>query len=124
MPERPHIVWMNGRLVPQEEAAVPVAAHGVLYGDGVFETVRAYGGEAFRLDRHLERLFEGAAVIDMPLGWGPAAITDGVRETLAAAELREAAVRITALRGLGPPGPDPSGCEAALLYITARAYQG
>src|SRR5687768_654052 len=94
-------VWHNGRLLPEAEAVVPLAAHGLLYGDGVFETVRVYGRRPFRLDRHLARLFDGAGVIRLPLGWGAGTITAAVAELLAARALPEAVVRITALRGVG-----------------------
>lgn len=103
---------------------VPIAAHGVLCGDGVFETLRVYGGDPFRLDRHLARLAENAAVVDLPLPEFAVDLTSAVGELLHARELKDAAVRITVLRGLGPPGPDPTECEEAIVFITARAYTG
>src|SRR5438270_447455 len=96
----PQLIWLNGHLVPEEEASLPVTSHGVLYGDGVFETLRVYRGEPFRLDRHVARLFDGAAVIGLDVGWGPEAVAAAVREIVAAQGLGDAAVRITALRGV------------------------
>jgi branched-chain amino acid aminotransferase len=120
----PDLVWFDGRVVAAADAVVPISAHGVLCGDGIFETLRVYGGEPFRLDRHLARLVEGAAVLGLEMPWGTEALTAAVRELLEARDLREAAVRITALRGVGPPGPDPTECEETLVFITARPYAG
>jgi branched-chain amino acid aminotransferase len=124
MPESRNRVWLNGRLLSPEDAAVPIAAHGVLYGDGLFETVRVYAGHPFRLDRHLERMLAGARVLGLDLVWGPQALATAVCDTVAGCGLREAAVRITALRGVGPPGPDIAECGEAIVFITARAYAG
>jgi branched-subunit amino acid aminotransferase/4-amino-4-deoxychorismate lyase len=118
------LLWHNGRLIPEAEARVPFAAHGLLYGDGVFETLRVYEGRAFRLERHLDRLFRGAGVIGLDPGWEAEAIAGALEELLAARALREAAARITALRGVGPPGPDPAGCAETLLFVTARPTTG
>src|SRR4051812_2471876 len=104
------LAWINGRLVQGADAVLPLSAHGVLYGDGVFETLRVYAGEPFRLDRHLARLCEGAAAVGLPLVYEAEALGAAVREILQACRLREAAVRIPALRGVGPPGPDPAEC--------------
>jgi branched-chain amino acid aminotransferase len=122
--QRPETVWFNGRLVAAAEAVVPIAAHGVLCGDGVFETLRVYAGEPFRLDRHLARLVESAALVGLELSASPDVLAAAVANLLHERALSEAVVRITVLRGIGPPGPDPTDCGEALVFITARPYDG
>ena len=61
--EGPAWVWLDGRIVPEAEATIPVADRGFVYGDGLFETLRTRRGRVFRLDRHLDRLARGAAAI-------------------------------------------------------------
>ena len=62
------LIYVDGKLVPKEEAKVSVFDHGVLYGDGICEGIRVYDGNIFRLKEHLERLFESAKTIGMDLG--------------------------------------------------------
>ena len=59
------LIYMNGKLVPEEEAKVSVFDHGLLYGDGVFEGIRVYDGNIFRLTEHIERMYESAKTIGM-----------------------------------------------------------
>ena len=58
-----NLIYLNGKFVPAEKAAVSVFDHGFLYGDGVFEGIRAYGGRVFRLEDHVKRLFDSAQAI-------------------------------------------------------------
>jgi branched-chain amino acid aminotransferase len=64
------VIYVNGRFVPKEEATISVFDHGLLYGDGVFEGIRAYNGRVFRLEEHLDRLYDSARTImlEIPLG--------------------------------------------------------
>src|SRR4051794_36854548 len=95
----PELVWLNGQFVAEAEARIPLAAHGVLCGDGIFETLRVYAGAPFRLDRHLTRLAESAAVVGLEIRFPTAELTSAVEELLRRRALREAAVRVTVLRG-------------------------
>src|SRR2546428_13372363 len=61
------LIYVNGKFLPQSEAKVSVFDHGLLYGDGVFEGIRAYNGRIFKLERHLDRLFQSAKAIDLKL---------------------------------------------------------
>ena len=92
------LVYLNGEFLPEDRASVSIFDRGLLYGDGLFETVRAYGGRLFRLDRHLERLADSARQIGLPpIGdlSGPA------NELLARNSLADAYLRITVTRGVG-----------------------
>jgi len=100
------IAWVNGRLLDPGEAAISVLDQGFLYGEGLFETMRAYGGRVFRLARHLARLAAGAAEIG--LAPPPAERLQGaIEEARAASAMREAVVRLTVTPGLAatPDGP-------------------
>lgn len=88
------IAWVNGRLVPPEEGAISVLDRGFMYGEGLFETMRAYGGRVFRLEQHLDRLLSGAAEIGLA-AQGREAMAHAVAEALEASGLADASVRLT-----------------------------
>src|SRR5947207_7851384 len=100
-------IYLNGRFVDRDDARISVYDHGFLYGDGVFEGIRAYHGRIFRLDEHVERLFESAKAIklEIPL------TRDEMRELLLEAcrvnDLRDAYIRPIVARGVGDLGLDP-----------------
>jgi len=116
-------VYLNDRFVPQEEAVVSVFDHGFLYGDGVYETLRAYRGRVFKLADHLARLERSASRIQLHLPAGPERLADLVRETLSRNLLQEAYLRITVSRGAGEIGLDPALCKAPTLVIIAKPFQ-
>ena len=116
-------VYLNDRFVPQEEAVVSVFDHGFLYGDGVYETLRAYRGRVFKLADHLARLERSASRIQLHLPAGPERLTALVRETLARNLLQEAYLRITVSRGMGEIGLDPALCKTPTLVIIAKPFQ-
>ena len=118
------VVWHEGRVTAAAEAQVAATDRGLLYGDGVFETLRAYGGEPFRLQAHVERLFAGAAALSIPPPCGPEELADAVRETLRAGGLREAYVRITLTRGVGGAPGELTAYGPPTLLIHARPYAG
>jgi branched-chain amino acid aminotransferase len=117
------VIYLNGILVPPEDAAIDPADRGFLLGDGLCETLRAYGGQVPWLDRHLDRLAAGAAVLAIPL---PALdLTAAVAETLGANGLdaADAALRITLTRGPGPRGLLPPAKPRPTLMIAAHPLQ-
>lgn len=114
------VVWLNGRLMAEEDARVPVTDRGLLIGDGIFETARAYAGRVFRLDAHLRRMSLTAKRIGIPM---PDRLSDAVYETLSANDLVEGAVRITLTRGSGMPGLLASDDPEPTVLVTARPYQ-
>ncbi len=115
-------IFLNDRLVPEEEAVVSVFDHGFLYGDGIYETLRAYNSVVFMQDRHLERLQRSASLIGLAL---PAddLIRDAVAGAIAANGLSEAYVRITVSRGKGPIGLDPALCPAVTFVVIAEPFR-
>ncbi len=119
------LVYVNGKLVPKEQAVVSVFDHGFLYGDGVFEGIRVYDGNIFRLDEHLERLYESAKALDLEIPLAPPALKEATLQTVAANRMRDAYIRLVVSRGPGDLGIDPANCTAATLVIivsTIRLY--
>jgi len=113
------LIYLNGRLVAKNEAVVSVFDHGLLYGDGVFEGIRAYNGRVFRLQEHLERLYRSARAIVLEVGMTPPALEAAVLETLRANKLRDAYIRLVVTRGEGDLGLDPRKCPRATVIIIA-----
>jgi len=101
-------VYLNGRIVPEDEALVPVTDRGFLYGDGVFETMRAYGGEVFMAGRHMQRLQRSASLVGLVPPLDEDGVMEAVWETMEANGLRDATIRVTITRGSGPRGIDPT----------------
>ena len=116
-------VYINGRIVPQEQAVVPVFDRGFMLGDGVFETMRAYCGRAFMLEEHMARLSASAEAIGITLPMTGGELLSAVHETIKANELADAYVRVTLTRGEGPQGLDVSLCTKPTLVIVARELQ-
>jgi branched-chain amino acid aminotransferase len=110
-------VYLNNKLVPQAEALVSVFDHGFLYGDGVYETMRAYGGVIFMLDDHLVRLHRSASMIGLTVPLDMNGIKDAVYDTMSANSLKNAYVRLTVSRGYGPIGLDPDLCAAQTFVV-------
>ncbi|HVJ67670.1 MAG TPA: branched-chain-amino-acid transaminase [Caulifigura sp.] len=99
-------VYVNGALLPKEQAVVSVFDHGLLYGDGVFEGIRVYGGKVFLLGEHIERLYESALAIRLVIPISPAEMTAAVEKTVAANGIKDGYVRLVVTRGAGSLGLD------------------
>jgi branched-chain amino acid aminotransferase len=112
-------VWIDGRIVSEEEARVPVTDHGLLYGDGVFEGIRVCAGRVFRLHKHLARLAVGARVLALSLPYTLDELTRIVEDTVRAFGQREAYVRLLVTRGVGPLGVDPTTCSQPRVVCIA-----
>ena len=115
----PRLVSMNGRLVPEDEARVSVFDHGLLYGDGVFEGLRAYSGRVFRLREHLERLWASARAICLEIPTTPEQLGRAIEETLAANGLADGYVRVVITRGAGSLGLDPARTRDPQVIVIA-----
>ena len=113
------IVFMNDRLVPENEARVSVFDHGLLYGDGVFEGMRSYSGRVFRLDAHIDRLWESAQAICLKIPLTKEAVAKAVNETLAANGLTDGYVRLLVTRGAGTLGLDPNRTKDPQVIVIA-----
>jgi branched-subunit amino acid aminotransferase/4-amino-4-deoxychorismate lyase len=95
------IIYLDGKFVPKEEAVVSIFDHGLLYGDGVFEGIRAYHGRVFKLEEHLERLYESAKSIMLEIPVTIEEMQEIVLETLRRNKLRDAYIRLVVTRGVG-----------------------
>lgn len=116
------VAFVNGRFVPETEAAIPILDHGFLYGDGVFETALAVDGRVFRLDDHLDRGFRSLKALRMESLYERAELRGHILETLRRNRLRDAYVKWIMTRGVnGLPLLDPTGCAPGCV-ILARPY--
>lgn len=111
--------YINGDICPVAEARVSVLDRGFLYGDSVYETLRVYDGVPFAFDAHLERLGQSGHLVVFALPWDRAALRAAAEQTLAAAELDDAYLRIIATRGAGTVGLDPTLAVGPQLVILA-----
>jgi branched-chain amino acid aminotransferase len=114
-----NLIYVNGKYVPAEEAAVSVFDHGFLYGDGVFEGIRAYGGRVFRLKEHVKRLFDSAQAIMLCIPMSQDEMAEAILETLRKNNLKDAYIRPIVTRGVGDLGLDPNKCCASTVLIIA-----
>jgi len=115
------IVYLNGAFVSADQAVVPVTDRGFLYGDSVFETVRAYGGHVFSGTDHFHRLAASATALGIPLPFGEDEFLATLDRLMALNNLENAMVRVTVSRGSGPaPVPDPSGCKSPTVVAMVR----
>jgi branched-subunit amino acid aminotransferase/4-amino-4-deoxychorismate lyase len=116
-----HLVFLNSGLLPSSQASISAFNHGFLYGLGLFETVRAYSGFPFRLDRHIARLLRGAEIIGLSPNFTAKELHEFCLHVLRANHLQEARLRITLSAGDGEPIPEPT-TNAPALFITATHY--
>ena len=116
-------IWLDGKLVARNEAVVSVYDHGLLYGDGVFEGIRVYGGRIFKMGQHIERLWESAAAIRLEIPFSKDAIAQAMRDTVAACGMADAYIRLVVTRGAGTLGLDPRKCPKACVFCIVDAIQ-
>ncbi len=110
-------VWLNGQIVHMNDAKVSVFDHGVLYGDGIFEGIRAYKGKVFQMAAHMRRLYEGAGAICLKVPIEPAAFEKAIYDTLAANNHTDAYVRAVVTRGAGYLGLHPAKTANPSVFI-------
>ena len=113
------IIFMNGKLVPEQEAVISVFDHGYLYGDGVFEGIRAYNGRVFKLEEHVRRLYESAHSIMLQIPYSKDEMIRAVVDTVNANKLTDAYIRLVVSRGVGDLGLDPRKCKESQVVIIA-----
>ncbi|WP_226577128.1 branched-chain-amino-acid transaminase [Halobacillus litoralis] len=114
-------IYMSGEYVRKEEAVVSVYDHGFLYGDGVFEGIRVYDGNIFKLDDHLDRLYDSAKSIMLQIPYEKEELEEIIAETVRKNQLETAYIRVVVSRGAGNLGLDPATCAEPRLVVIAEA---
>lgn len=112
------VVYINGEFVPEEKALVSVYDHGLLYGDGAFEGIRAYSGRVWKLREHIARLYRSAHVLGFELPISQEEMVQAVRKALRTNQITDGYIRVTITRGVAL-GLDPRGCKEASVMIMA-----
>ncbi|SDJ76526.1 branched-chain-amino-acid transaminase [Sediminibacillus albus] len=114
-------IFLSGEFVKKEEAVISVYDHGFLYGDGVFEGIRVYSGNVFKLTEHLKRLYESAQSIMLQVPYNKEELEQIIIETVRKNQLENAYIRVVVSRGAGNLGLDPTHCSQPRLVVIAEA---
>ncbi|RJS69763.1 branched-chain-amino-acid transaminase [Candidatus Bathyarchaeota archaeon] len=115
--EKELLVYIDGKYYPKSQAKISVYDHGLLYGDGVFEGIRAYNGVVFKLREHIDRLYRSARVIMLEIPLTKEEMINAVLETLRKNNLHDAYIRLIVTRGVGDLGLDPRKCPKPTVII-------
>src|SRR6266568_4474921 len=114
-------IYIDGKFYSEANAKISVFDHGLLYGDGIFEGIRFYNGRVFRLEEHLERLWDSARSILLEIPMSQRAMTEALLETIRQNDLREGYIRLIVTRGVGNLGLNPEQCKKpSVIIITAQ----
>lgn len=116
-------VFIDSKYYAECDAKVSVFDHGLLYGDGIFEGIRAYNGRVFKLDEHIDRLFQSAKALLLKIPMSRAAIARAVVETCRVNRVRDGYVRLLVTRGIGTLGLNPKGCRTPSVIIIPGKIQ-
>src|SRR5262245_49504118 len=114
-------IYIGGKLFDKADAKISVYDHGLLYGDGVFEGIRAYSGRVFRLKQHVDRLYDSARSIHLEIPMPRAEMARAINDTLAVNNLSDAYIRVVVTRGAGSLGLDPRRTTDPQVIIIADA---
>lgn len=112
-------VWLNGKLIDRDDAKVSVFDHGLLYGDGVFEGVRIYGGRIFQAQAHVDRLYESAERIRLEIPYAKQEIIDAMYAACQANDVTDGYIRPVITRGPGTLGLNPFKCTDPVVFVIA-----
>ena len=116
-------VFIDGKFVDEKNAKISVFDHGLLYGDGVFEGIRAYNGRVFKLKEHVDRLYYSAKAILLKIPMSRQAITKAVLDTCRRNKIRDGYIRLVVTRGVGTLGLDPDRCKKGSVIVIAGKIQ-
>src|SRR5713101_3257880 len=114
------LVYIDGEYLSKDTAKISVYDHGLLYGDGVFEGIRAYNGTVFRLQEHIERLYEGLKITRIKVSYSKEDMVNAVVETLRKNNYTDAYIRLIVTRGRGNLGLDPRSCPRPSIIIMSE----
>ncbi len=118
---RQSIIYLDGQFLPDSEAKVSVFDHGLLYGDGIFEGIRFYNGRVFRLEEHLNRLWDSARSICLEIPMSKKEMTEALLETIRRNEMQDGYIRQIVTRGVGNLGLNPLQCKKpSVIVIVAK----
>lgn len=117
------IIWINGRIVKRKDAKVSVFDHGFLYGDGLFETMRAYEGRVYRLGEHLDRLCSAAKVLNIKVPYGKKFLKSKISGLANKLKADNAYVRIAVTRGEGKIGLNPALCKKQNIIVLVYRFK-
>jgi branched-chain amino acid aminotransferase len=116
-------IFIDGKFLSEHDAKISVFDHGLLYGDGVFEGIRAYNGRVFKLKEHIDRLFYSAKAILLVIPMSPGKISEAVLESCRANKIRDGYIRLVVTRGVGTLGLNPRSCKNPSVIIIAGKIQ-
>ncbi len=116
-------IYIDGKYYDEQHAKISVFDHGLLYGDGVFEGIRAYNGRVFRLKEHIDRLYYSAKAILLPIPLSPAEMTAALLDTCRQNKVRDGYIRLVVTRGVGTLGLNPNRCKDPSVIIIAGKIQ-
>ena len=111
------LIYIDGEYYPKSQAKISVYDHGFLYGDGVFEGIRAYNGVVFKLKEHIDRLYRSAHAITLKIPITKEEMTSAVVETLRKNKMKDSYIRLVVSRGVGDLGLDPRKCPKPTIII-------
>ncbi|MCJ7718878.1 branched-chain-amino-acid transaminase [Candidatus Bathyarchaeota archaeon] len=115
--EKELLVYVDGSYYPKSQAKISVFDHGLLYGDGIFEGIRAYNGSVFRLKEHIDRLYRSAHMIMLEIPMAKEQMIQAVLETLRKNSLKDSYIRLIVTRGVGDLGLNPKKCAKPTIII-------
>ncbi len=116
-------VWLDDKLVDQADAKVSVFDHGLLYGDGVFEGIRVYGGKVFEFEAHMQRLYVSAKALRLDIPMNRQELMNATETTVRANNISDGYIRLLITRGIGTLGLNPFTCEKSIVVIIADKIQ-
>ena len=116
-------IYVDGKFYGERDARISVLDHGLLYGDGIFEGIRAYNGRVFKLQEHIERLFYSAKAILLTIPMTPSELTQAIVLTCRRNRIREGYIRLVVTRGAGTLGLNPNRCKKPTVIIIAGKIQ-
>ncbi len=116
-------IWLGDKLVDEQDAKISVFDHGLLYGDGVFEGIRVYNKRIFELDAHIDRLYQSARGIRLPIPMVRADLIKATERTVEANSVVNGYIRLVVTRGIGSLGLNPFTCETPMIFIIADKIQ-
>jgi branched-chain amino acid aminotransferase len=114
-------IYIDGTFYPESEAKISVFDHGLLYGDGVFEGIRFYNGRVFKLEEHIDRLFDSARAICLTIPATKSEMTEIILESIRQNDLRDGYIRLIVTRGAGTLGLSPDRCKKPTIIVIAAS---